>query len=302
MAGVCPRGGDPSRVTLAGLMTLGTYPQEFFPQLNVTFVSYPTTDGRPMTDGTRFLENASIDGPIPEMAARLVEVATRSMTRRSVMVGIGREDIWEYPIEAIRELVVNALMHRDYHPLAHGTQIRVEMYPDRLIFLNPGGLYGAASPADLLEGSASSSRNAVLAKLLESVQMPGTNRPLCENRGSGIRLVAAELANAGLKPPVFRPTVGTFVAELRNGLARESQPVPVQHASLPPPGGTDAVILAALETGPKTNRELQEAAGLGRPAISRRLQGLERRGLVSPTTQRRSRDVRWALPPVRPAD
>lgn len=139
MAGVCPRGDTPGRITLAGLMTLGTYPQEFFPQLNVTFVSYPTSDGRPMADGTRFLENVAIDGPIPQMVSRLVEVVTRSMTRRSVMVGIGREDVWEYPIEVVRELAVNALMHRDYHPLANGTQVRVEMFLDRLVFINPGG-------------------------------------------------------------------------------------------------------------------------------------------------------------------
>ena len=55
-------GPEPS-VTLAGLMSLGRYPQQFLPQLNVTHVAFPTTTGDPLEDGTRFLDNESIDGP-----------------------------------------------------------------------------------------------------------------------------------------------------------------------------------------------------------------------------------------------
>jgi len=294
-AGVCPRGEEPNRVTLAGLMTLGKYPQEFFPQLNITFVSYPTVDGAPMSDGTRFLDNISIDGPIPQMVAGLVDALTRSMTRRSVMVGIGREDVWEYPLEAIRELAVNALMHRDYHPLAWGSQVRVEMYPDRLMFYNPGGLYGAASPSDLLEGRASSSRNAVLCRLLEDVQMPGTNHMVCENRGTGLRMVSRELAAADLPGLTFRPSVAVFAAELRNGLDRRqfSHPIPPQAFSII--DDIDTLIIQALMAGPKSNADLQQVTGLGRTAVSKRLKGLEEQGRVIPTESRKSPNVKWQL-------
>ncbi|MDR1151915.1 MAG: putative DNA binding domain-containing protein, partial [Bifidobacteriaceae bacterium] len=259
LVGVCPRGGESGQVTLAGLAALGTYPQEFFPQLNVTFVSYPTLDGRPMADGTRFLDNAALDGPIPQMVAGLVEVVKRSMTRRSVMVGIGREDVWEYPVEAIRELTVNALMHRDYHPLAHGTQVRVEMYPDRLVFINPGGLYGAASPSELLRGTVSSSRNAVLARLLEDVELPGTNRTVCENRGSGIRMIAAELAASSLQPPMFRVASGMFIAELRNTVTQVAQ---IPSPATAPSDGPQVAILRALSESPKSTSELMALTGL----------------------------------------
>ncbi|MEZ5264687.1 MAG: hypothetical protein R2755_23550, partial [Acidimicrobiales bacterium] len=56
------RGED--AVSLAGLLALGRYPQQFFPQLDVTFVAFATTNGEPLADGTRFLDNQSIDGPI----------------------------------------------------------------------------------------------------------------------------------------------------------------------------------------------------------------------------------------------
>ncbi len=291
-AGVRPRGEEADRVTLAGLLALGVYPQQFFPQLNVTFVSYPTVDGRPMSDGTRFLENVPLDGSIPQMVAGLVEAVRRSMARRSVMVGIGREDVWEYPIEAIRELIVNALMHRDYHPLAQGAQVRVEMYPDRLVFINPGGLYGAASPAELLHGTVSSSRNAVLARLMEDVELPGTNRTVCENRGSGIRTITRELAASGLQPPTFRIVSGMFVGELRNTVQRPDKSNG-RVARTDTVTGPAAVILHAVATGPQSTSELMELTGLTRPGVSRHVRALEAKGLIVPTERRQSPHVKW---------
>ena len=129
---------------------MGRYPQQYYPQLNVTFVVSPRVDGESLADGTRFLDNRSIDGPVPVTLLDTLEAIRRSMKRRSVIVGFGREDRWGYPEEAVREIVANALMHRDYHPLAHGTQVSVTMYPDRLEVLSPGGLHGVSGRSELL--------------------------------------------------------------------------------------------------------------------------------------------------------
>lgn len=301
MAGVSPRGGDEGQVTVAGLLALGTYPQQFFPQLNVTFVSYPTTDGRAMRDGTRFLDNAALDGPIPMMVSGLLEAVQRNMTRRSVISGAGREDVWEYPVEAVRELVVNALMHRDYNALAQGSQVRVEMYPDRLVFLNPGGLFGAASTTELLRGTVSSSRNAALARLLEDVEIPGTNRTVCENRGSGIRTIASELASFGMEPLRLRSSGGIFTAELSSrdrpaagGPAMETSPTPRREKT------SANAILSALATGPKSTADLMAQTGLSRAGVGANLRALEAKGLAQPTENRRSRKVKWTLAPRTP--
>lgn len=304
MAGVCPRGGTDEQVTLAGLLALGKYPQQFFPQLNVTFVSYPTVDGRAMRDGTRFLDNAALDGPIPAMVSGLLEVAQRSMTRRSVIIGAGREDVWEYPVEAVRELVVNALMHRDYHPLAWGSQVRVEMYPDRLVFTNPGGLFGAYDTDLLLRGMISSSRNATLARLLEDVEIPGTNRTVCENRGSGVRTIMAELAASGMQPPLFRSAGGVFLAELRARTGEAAQSArtgdwpepPDRHPAKAHPAKADpaSAILTALAAGPRPTVDLMAITGLSRSGVGKHLRALESRGLVTPTGVRQGPMVRWA--------
>lgn len=83
--------------TLAGLLALGHYPQQFFPQLDVTFVYYPTSAGLRDSTGLRFLDNASIDGPIPVMVNEALNVVHRNMKKRALIVGAGRRDISEYP-------------------------------------------------------------------------------------------------------------------------------------------------------------------------------------------------------------
>ncbi|CAN5578389.1 ATP-binding protein [soil metagenome] len=194
------------RPTLAGIMCLGIYPQQFFPQLFVSFVALPgRVMGESLEDGTRFLDNVTCDGPIPEMLATVIAAARRNMRTAAVIKGIGREDRHDYPIEVIRELIVNALLHRDYSPLSRGTQVQVELYPDRLVVKNPGGLYGSIVPSELGVIDVSSTRNAVLAKMLADIPS-STGEPVCENRASGLPRVFARLRDAGMSPPHFDAT------------------------------------------------------------------------------------------------
>ena len=196
------------RPTLAGLLCLGIYPQTFFPQLFVSVVVLPGIAlGDSMPDGTRFLDNATCDGPISEMLALAISVLRRNM-RTAVVIGEqGRQDRSEYPSEVLRELIVNALLHRDYSELSHGTQIQVELYPNRLVVKSPGGLYGDVALSQLGVEHVSSTRNATLARLLSDV---ADNRgfPVCENRGSGIPRVMTQLRSAGMAPAQFHVSPG----------------------------------------------------------------------------------------------
>lgn len=217
LMGVTVPGDDGICLSLAGLLALGRYPQRYFPQLDVTFVAYPTTSGEPLEDGTRFLDNQSVDGSIPTMVSIALVAMRRNMKRRSIVTGAGREDRWEYPEGAIRELVVNALMHRDYHPMAHGTQVRMSLYPDRLEIANPGGLHGPLPRESLLvEPVSSISRNATLTKLLEDVQSLDDRRMIAENRGSGLLATAALLRRAGMDPPELTDAPHQLTATLPN--------------------------------------------------------------------------------------
>ncbi|AXB46365.1 ATP-binding protein [Amycolatopsis albispora] len=204
------------RVTLGGLLALGAYPQEHFPQLLVTFVHYPTPDGADVASGERFLDNVPFEGAIPVMVGDALAALRRNMSRRATVRGAGRVDTWEYPEAALREAIVNALAHRDYSPAARGTQVQVEMYPDRLLVRNPGGLFGPVTEDDLGEEGLSSTRNATLLRLLEDVVIPGTGRTVCENRGSGIRTMITALRQASLSPPRFADKVSFFQVTFPN--------------------------------------------------------------------------------------
>ncbi len=88
--------------------------------------------------------------------AGLVEQAIAFVTRNIAVTGqlenggARREDILAYPMEAIREAVVNALVHRDY--LLSSTDIELSIYEDRLEIVSPGRLPNGITPARMLTG------------------------------------------------------------------------------------------------------------------------------------------------------
>jgi ATP-dependent DNA helicase RecG len=288
--------------TVAGLLALGRYPQQFFPQLDITFVAYPTVTGEPLGDGTRFVDNQSIDGPIPAMVAGGLAAMRRNMKRRSVIVGVGREDRWEYPEEAVREVIANALMHRDYHPLARGTQVRIELFPDRLEVSNPGGLHGPIAREDLLAESISSSRNSVLAKLLEDVEVPGTGRTVCENRGTGLLVAAASLRQAGIEPPELRDLVREFRVVIRNHGLLDDEAL-AWLATIDTTGLSDRQRLGLAfirRHSTITNQQYRTLSGCDALSATRELTGMAGLGLIEKTNDRRW--TQWHLTPTEPAD
>ena len=137
--------------TLAGLMLFGEYPQEFFPQLSVTAMVVP---GKTMVelgeDGERFVDNKRIEGTISEMLESALAFVRRNMKVKTMITEKGsRADLTEYPMKAVREILLNALIHRDYSLHTDHSPIRLLMYEDRLELENPGGLYGRITIDDL---------------------------------------------------------------------------------------------------------------------------------------------------------
>lgn len=199
-------------LTLAGLMTFSMYPQAYFPQLCITAVSLPGTEqGEIGDDGERFIDNKRITGAISDMLEESVEfVRTNSRTKTIIDDNGHRVDKPEYPIKAVREAILNALVHRDYSVHTENVPIRIEMYRDRMEIINSGGLYGKIS-IDALGKVRPETRNAALANMLELLN-------ITENRYSGIPTMRKEFANAGLPTPIFSVVHGEFKVVMKNGL------------------------------------------------------------------------------------
>jgi ATP-dependent DNA helicase RecG len=275
--------------SLSGLLAMGAYPQQFFPQLNITFVAIPATSKQTIpADGPRFLDSRSIDGPIPVMVEEALSVLIRNMSARAVVRGAGREDVYDVPLEALREAVVNALMHRDYSGYARGTQVQIEMYSDRLVIRNPGGLFGPVTEDDLGEDGVSSSRNAHLARLLQDVTLAGSNRVVCENRGTGIPTMLAVLRQAGMTVPEFENRVGRFTVTFPKHSLLDAEAI-AWIGGLGQAGLTEAqcMALGLMRTGrPITNAQLRQLGLDSREATSA-LGDLVVRGLAARTGGRR---------------
>ncbi len=197
--------------TLAGLMTFSKYPQTYFPQLCITAVSLPGTEmGSIGVDGERFIDNKRITGAIPDMLEEAVEFVRRNSRTKTIIDENGkRADKNEYPIKAVREAILNALVHRDYSIHTENVPIRIEMYRDRMEITNSGGLYGKIT-IDALGKVHPETRNAVLANMLELLN-------ITENRYSGIPTMRMEFLNAGLPAPIFSVRHGEFKVIMKNG-------------------------------------------------------------------------------------
>lgn len=191
--------------TLAAILLFGDYPQAYFPQLSIIAISVPGKEiGETGLEGERFIDNKRIEGTLPQMledALAFIRKNTKTKTIIDRTTG-ERTDRFEYPAVAVREAILNALIHRDYSIHTEGMPIQIVIYEDRLEICNPGGLYGRIS-IDQLGKTQPDTRNPVLAVAMEVLNKT-------ENRYSGIPTIYRELEKAGMPAPVFRDERGTF--------------------------------------------------------------------------------------------
>jgi ATP-dependent DNA helicase RecG len=194
--------------TLGGLLAFGRYPQQFEPQLVITFMQYAGTDEREKGPrGERFLDNQKFDGPIIEMVDQAEAHVMGRIATAARIDGLLRTDIPEYPRPAIREALMNAVAHRDYSGYVRGSQVQVKLFADRLEVHSPGGLFGDVTIETLEERQ--STRNRRLMQLLEQ-------QHLVENRGSGINSMIAEMREAHMEPPRFSDDRSSFTVTFFN--------------------------------------------------------------------------------------
>lgn len=146
-------------ITVAGILLFGRTPNRFLPQAGIDAFAFP---GLEKDYAAR--ERADLRGPITPLLTSsgevfepgLVEQAFAfvqrniAVTGRLESEGARREEIFDYPREAVREAIINALVHRDY--LLSGTNIELTIYADRMEIISPGRLPNGITPARMLTG------------------------------------------------------------------------------------------------------------------------------------------------------
>ena len=189
-------------VTVAGLLLFGKNPNRFLPQAGIDAVAYI---GREKDYTAK--ERVTIRGPMVPLAGSqglvengLVEQAVEFIKRNTgvetvLKDGARREDRWTYPEAAIRETIVNALVHRDY--LLSGSDIELAIFENRLEVGSPGRLLNGITPQRMLSGCRSA-RNQLLKDIMRDYGY-------LEHMGMGIprKIVKSMQAHNGTLPELI---------------------------------------------------------------------------------------------------
>jgi ATP-dependent DNA helicase RecG len=138
-----------------------------------------------------FLDRKEYDGDIFLQLESTEKFIKNHISLSSEIKGLQREDQYEIPLEAIRESLVNAIVHRDY--ANGGRDIKIGIYDDIVNIVSPGGFPSTITQEDILEGR-SEIRNKVIARVLKELNY-------IEQWGSGIRRIKSSCKARGLKEP-----------------------------------------------------------------------------------------------------
>lgn len=191
------RVADESDVKIAGILFFAKDVYKHLHHVETTLVAFKGTERLHIYD------RLDVRDDLLTQHNEAVAFLKKHLNIRSDIKGFDRKDIYEIPLDVLREAVVNALMHRDYS--IRGTQVMVEVHDDRVEIVNPGGLPKGLSIRKL--GNMSVRRNEIVADLFSRMHM-------VERTGMGIRKMRTAMLAAGLKEPEFE-TEGFFRAIFR---------------------------------------------------------------------------------------
>jgi ATP-dependent DNA helicase RecG len=192
--------GHTGAVTLAGLYALGRAPQAVTPSLGVTAAVQ-----LPRGSGARTRDLVHLTGPIPDLLDDTMDWVARNTRTTMGYDADGRGvDRPELPPRAVREIVANALVHRNLDAITDAKRVEIRLLDDRLVVSSPGGLWGV-SESQLGRPGAKSAVNPVLYEICKLVRMSDGARVI-EGEGGGLREAVDALRAAGLRAPSFVDT------------------------------------------------------------------------------------------------
>jgi ATP-dependent DNA helicase RecG len=180
--------------TVLGILIAGYEPRYFLPGAYVQFLRI---DGIELTDP--ILDQSEVDGQLGDVISF---IDSKLASHISIATEISGQSIEiqhpDYPMEALRQIVRNAIMHRDYH--STNNPIRITWFKDRIEILNPGGPFGLVNETNFGQPGVTDYRNPHIAEAMK-------NMGYVQRFGLGIQLIRRELQKNGNPPPDFEPRI-----------------------------------------------------------------------------------------------
>lgn len=237
------------KLTNGAVLLFGKNPQKHFINLCVRIGRFKTE--------TMIIDDKWVKGNLFQQFEETLNILKQFISVRYEIKNIQREDIWDYPIPALREAVLNALVHRDYFNIANFILIKV--YDDHIWISNPGGLPEGITIDELKKPHKSYVRNPLIAK---TFYLTGT----IEQYGSGTVRMTEWMKEAGLPEPEFKEEMGGFSVYFYKDIYTEE--------NLRKMGLNERQIKAVMyvkEKGKITNKEYQKVCDISERSATRDL-------------------------------
>ena len=248
-----------NKPTWAAILLFGKEPQRFLSQATVHCGLFDT-------DEISVLDDRMVSGTIIEQVDDAMEFIRKNIRVAFVMTGEpARKQVWDYPVEALREAVINAVCHRDY---TINSVVEIRIIRDSLKVWSPGRLAPGITMPDLFISHASVLRNKGIAQVLYDIGW-------IERWGSGIQKMRSANEAAGIPEPVFQEDQGFSVIFRKDVFDRDD----LVRAGLSE--RQISAVLFARETGKITNADYQKLADVSAATARRDLKSLVDRNIFA---------------------
>ncbi len=187
---------EDGEVNLAGILLFGKNPQSKIP--------YAVIKAIRKVEG-KVVDAEMIEGRLDEQVEGAMDFLRKHIPKRIKVIGRKRVEIWEVPEEALREFVVNAIVHRDY---SIRSPIFIRFEDDTIKIMNPGELLPPLNLENIKKGYISVLRNPIIAKVFFYLRY-------IEGFGEGIINAIKLLRESGIGDPIFYIDRGFFVVEIK---------------------------------------------------------------------------------------
>jgi ATP-dependent DNA helicase RecG len=215
-----------------------------------------------------------------EQVQRIMDFMVKHTNKAYIITGNPkREERWDYPMDALREIIINMIVHRDYRSANDST---IKVFDDRIEFFNPGTLLDDLTVEKIKTGNYKSHlRNKQIASIFRELD-------LIEKYGSGVRRVIDIFTAYGLPEPTFEATQGGMAVTVFNRSLQAKEIGKDGGVNGGANGGVNGGVISAteqlhryIEGNPGLNTAtLVEQTGAPKRTLERWLQQLKAQGLV----------------------
>lgn len=255
------------KINNAGVLFFAENPRNFILQCEMILVAFKGTKG------VHIYDRVNVQDDLVTQFNEAMTFLRKHLNVRSEIKGVNRYDICEIPLEALREAIVNSVIHRDYS--MQGTSLMVEVHEDRVVIKNPGGLPPGVSVNALTQISIR--RNETIADMFSRIDK-------AERIGSGIRRIMELMADAKLEKPIIDSNAFFSITFERDPRFKVG-PVGSEESSVLGSDKSSVLtsdkILEAIKKNPKiTANQLASMLSITQRAVEKQLASLKEQGRI----------------------